>query len=148
MKCKAGLYLLAVLAAGCRPPSAYEIQIERGVALEEVTEIKEAVADWQENVPELETDIRPAHGGCAGRYACVTIDITSGYVDGDTFDSPGDIVISRLLSRADRGRLLRHRLGHAFGLPHGRPNTIMDPDANTSTWVVMPGDAAVWRALR
>lgn len=144
-----GLYLLAFAAlAGCKPPSSYEIQVENNVAPDELNQLTEAVADWEENAPGLHMDIRPAHGGCAGRYACITVGVVPDYVDGDKFDAAGDIVVSRLVSHADMGHLFRHRLGHAFGLEHGASGTVMDADKDTWAWTVMPADAAAWHALR
>lgn len=139
---------VAIFAIGCKPPSSYEIQVENNVAPDELNQLKEAVADWEENAPALKVDIRPAHGGCAGLYACITVSVTGDYVEPDGSGPAGDIVVSRLVSHADMGHLLRHRLGHAFGLPHGAPNTVMDDNPKTWAWVVMPADAEAWRVLR
>lgn len=142
------LLACAAFAIGCKPPSSYELQVENGVAPSELQQIREAVADWEENIPELKVDIRPATGGCAGRFACITVNVTSDYLDVNAPEVAGDIIVSRLISRADMGHIFRHRLGHAFGLPNGPANTIMDENPDTWAWTVMPADAAAWRTLR
>jgi hypothetical protein len=163
------LLYIAIASVGCRLPTNYELQVERSVDSGQRARILEAVADWEENVRELHVSVVDAHGGCAGEaliyQGCITIDAESEW--GLHEEAPGmpnvggidirldpargyasDIGFYKDLSYGEMGRVLRHELGHAFGLPHYGPNTIMDPNPKTWVFIVTPRDAVAFRALR
>jgi hypothetical protein len=48
---------------------------------------------------------------------------------------------------AHRQRVIAHELGHAMGLQHTGPGTLMYPAANGGAMTVQPTDAAQWRTV-
>ena len=163
----------ALILSGCALPKSYELQVEpSSQGQDQMSIIYESVADWENHVPELHIDIKPAHGGCgfaALTYqGCITIERVapdvlygeSSVKDISGLCQRGDpargyssdisyIVYSwEVFPRVDVGRTIRHELGHAFGLPHFGPGDIMDNNPDTWTWIVTDRDAQAWRAAR
>lgn len=163
----------ALISTGCALPKTYELQLEpSSQGDDQVAIIKEAVADWEAHVPELHVKIVKAHGGCglsALLYkGCITIErVTPDVLYGEAgakgiaglcvrddpargYSSDISYIIynTDVLPRYEVGRVIRHELGHSFGLWHYGPGDVMDPNQDTWTWVVTDRDAKTWRSIR
>lgn len=168
-----GAVILTTSPAGCALPKSYELQVEpSSQGTDQMTIIYEAVGDWEAHVPDLRVDIRPAHGGCAlaslTYQGCITIErVTPEVLYGETdkvdvagvcqredpargYSSDISYIVynTDLFPRYEVGRIIRHELGHAFGLGHYGPGDVMDNNQATWTWVVTDRDAQAWQSVR
>jgi len=163
--------LLSELLFSCKPgtlplpvplASSYQIVLEGGWA--PPVEALDAVLDWEANVavkfyfPEPPG---PAPGTCENCiYATLS---TSAETEAVCFGAPaesGCAIALPLLTNSSaiwvtqdipvpvRKWAWRHELGHAMGLFHDGPGTVMYPKHSDASYVVTAQDALQWRRIR
>jgi hypothetical protein len=149
--------LLALLLAGC-VRDAYVIHPDPGVAPSVLDAAQAAVEAWTAHVPvTIRLDgapcgVVPAAGDvCLHPIAAIpSLPWEPGTLAGVT--AFNEIWIAEPLleraSPAQRQRLIAHELGHAMGLLHTGPGTLMYPYASGGAMTVTPADVAQWYAVR
>jgi hypothetical protein len=153
------LLALAALALliGCFGAD-YVARPDPGFSVTTLAAARAAAADWMANVP---VKITFADGPCPeqrrlGMICMHPVDsippnpLEPGVMTGYTVFTEMWLVEPALVKQtpAMAQRLIAHEMGHAMGLLHTGPGTLMYPYSDLGSLTVTPTDIAQWRAVR
>jgi hypothetical protein len=152
------LPIAALALIGCFG-SDYTTHLDTGFAPSVLAATKAAAADWEANVP---VKITVADGACppgahANGLICMhpvallpSLPWEPGITLGFTILTDMWIAetLAEKMSPALLQRLIAHEMGHAMGLEHTGPGTLMDPYSDEGALTVQPADAQQWLNIR
>jgi hypothetical protein len=149
------IMILALLLGACaRHPNEYTVSISPHFTADETQAIIAGLDYWRANVPVtfhvLISECQP-HAG-SDRFCFVPMhtgehDTHPGITRIDIYDASATIMID-----VDRAKYMqfmsRHEAGHAMGLGHSSPGTVMCWSRQCASMTVTPEDAWQWNNLR
>jgi hypothetical protein len=154
------LVALVLFSVGCSAqglPTSYHVMIDPSVSPDVAQSVLDAVQDWRAHV-ELEISV------VSGRCSLAEDGYGSVCVISDAGPSPlgSDVEATTLQNgygsavqlwpddwRTDiPARVIAHELGHAMGLVHTGPGTLMCASSDCAAVTITDADVAQWLALR
>jgi hypothetical protein len=134
---------ITLLLAACGPPEHYTVTTQ-GLTIDQQDQVATAMVAWTSACPGLTLDLSESCNG-----ACIRVEIVNSLspgLMGLTYPHESDGTARITLLPNVTQQTVTHEMGHALGLAHLGPGTIMCKDDTCASQVIMPADVAAFDA--